>query len=175
MARLLIERTGEDVEVWNRRIKLERIDDEKTLREWLTERDVTGYAQTLLVMEHFGYPDFFEATADELIDAQYQDRPHLRPIFDAIVHAAMGLGEVTVQARKTYVSLLTSRRTFARVQAATKNRVDLGLRLDGCEPGGRLEPSRIQDSMKLKISLKSPADVDPEVLHWMKRAYEQSC
>jgi hypothetical protein len=29
---------------------------------------VTGYAQQLLVMERFGYPDFLTVTADELID-----------------------------------------------------------------------------------------------------------
>jgi len=172
-SRMLIDRTGEGVEAWNRRIKQERIDDEESLRKWLTERGVTGYAQSLLVMEQFGYPDFFLATADELVDAQYADRPHLRPIYDAIIDATAGLGEVVIQARKTYVSLLTPRRTFARVQA-TKRRVDLGLRLDGYEPGGRLQASRIHQTMPLQISLTAPTDVDSEVLDWMKRAYDQN-
>jgi len=86
---------------------------------------VTGYAQSLLVMERFGYPDFLVASADELIDGQYKDRPQLRPILDAILAATAGLGEVVIQARKTFVSLVTPRRTFARVQATTRNRVDL--------------------------------------------------
>jgi hypothetical protein len=30
------------------------------------------YAQALLVMERFGYPNFFRATADELINGQYR-------------------------------------------------------------------------------------------------------
>src|SRR6516162_3595636 len=87
-ARLLKERTGEDVDTWNRRIKKERPTDVQSLRAWLTDRGVTGYAQSLLVMECFGYPDFLLASADELIDGQYADRPHLRPIFDAIMDAA---------------------------------------------------------------------------------------
>src|SRR5207247_10963839 len=37
----------------------------------LTKQGVIGYAQTLLVMERFGYPDFMTATADELMDGQY--------------------------------------------------------------------------------------------------------
>src|SRR5437870_4545351 len=115
-ARLLKERTGEGVDAWNRRIKRERLDDEGALRAWLTKQGVTGYAQSLLVMERFGYPDFLLATADELIDGQYADRPKLRPIFDAIIDAASGLGKVTIQARKTYVSLVSARRTFARIQ-----------------------------------------------------------
>src|SRR6059036_58817 len=136
-ARLLKERTGEGVEEWNRRIERERLDDEESLRVWLTKQGVTGYAQSLLVMERFGYPDFLLATADELVDGQYADRARLRPIFDALIDAAAGLGQVTIQARKTYVSLVSPRRTFARIQATTKNRVDLGLRLEGRKPKGR--------------------------------------
>ena len=40
--------------------------DEAALRAWLNERGVTGYGQSLLVMERFGYPDFLRADADEL-------------------------------------------------------------------------------------------------------------
>jgi uncharacterized protein DUF5655 len=173
-ARLLKERTGEDVDAWNRRVKKERFNDEKALRAWLTKQGVTGYAQSLLVMERFGYPDFFLASADELIDGQYEDRPHLRPILDAILDAAAGLGEVTIQARKTYVSLVSPRRTFARAQARTKNRVDLGLRLDGEKPGGRLQPSKIHETMRLQISFTTRDQVDSEALDWLQRAYDQN-
>jgi Domain of unknown function (DUF5655) len=174
-ARLLEERTGEDVESWNRRIKKESFNDEKALRAWLTKQGVTGYAQSILVMERFGYPDFLLASADELVEGQYDDRPHLRPILDAIIDAAAGLGEVTIQARKTYVSLVSPRRTFARVQPTTKNRVDLGLRLDGQKPGGRLQPSKIHDTMRLQISFTTRDEVDSEALDWLQRAYDQSC
>jgi hypothetical protein len=173
-ARLLKERTGEGVDAWNRRIKKERFNDKQALRDWLTRQGVSGYAQTLLVMECFGYPDFFLASADELIEGQYADRPHLRPIFDAIIDAAAGLGEVTIQARKTYVSLVSPRRTFARVQPTTKNRVDLGLRLDREKPGGRLQPSKIHETMRLQISFTTRGEVDSEALDWLQQAYDQN-
>jgi hypothetical protein len=174
-ARLLKERTGEDVDVWNRRVKKESFNDKKALRAWLTKQGVTGYAQSLLVMERFGYPDFLLASADELVEGQYGDRPHLRPILDAILDAAAGLGEVTIQARKTYVSLVSPRRTFARVQPTMKNRVDLGLRLDGQKPGGRLQPSKIHDTMRLQISFTTRDEVDSEALDWLQQAYDRSC
>lgn len=174
-ARLLMERSGADVDTWNRRIRREGLDDEGKLRAWLTKQGVTGYAQSLLVMERFGYPDFLLATADELIDGQYADRPKLRRIYDAIIDAAAMLGEVTIQARKTYVSLVSPRRTFARVQPTTKNRVDLGLRLQGQRPGGRLQPSKIHETMQLQISLTAPEEVDSEVLGWLQRAYSENC
>jgi len=174
-ARLLNERTGEDVDTWNQRITAERFTDEQELRAWLTAQGVTGYAQSLLVMERFGYPDFFLASADALIQGQYADRPQLRPIFDAIIDAAAGLGEVIIQTRKTYVSLVSPRRTFARIQPTTKNRLDLGLRLEGQQPAGRLQPSKMHERMRLQISLTTLDEVDAEVLGWLQQAYDQNC
>lgn len=173
-ARLLKKRTGEDVATWNRRIAAEQLNDEKSLRAWLNTQGVTSYAQSLLVWERFGYPDHLLASAEDLIDKQYADRPQLRPIFDAIIEAAAGLGEVTVQARKTYVSLVTSRRTFARIQPTTKSRIDLALRLEGRKPGGRLQPSKIHETTRLQISLSSVDEIDSEVLNWLQEAYDQS-
>jgi hypothetical protein len=144
------------------------------MKGWLTGQGVSGYAQQLLIMECFGYADFVLATAGELIGKQYADRPQLRAIYDAIVQAAADCGEVIVQARKSYVSLVSPRRTFARVVPATKTRVDLGLRLDGQRPKGRLQTSRIHETMRLQIGLTSPAEIDSEARHWLRREYAQN-
>ena len=173
--RVLEKQTGESLEDWNRRIREENFKDEKSLRAWLKKQGVTGYAEGLLVMERFGYPDFLTASADELIEGQYADRPHLRHIYDAIISASMEIGYITVQARKTYVSLLTPRRTFARIQPATKNRLDVALRLEGQKPEGRLRPSTIHDTMKVQIGLNSVEEIDEETLRWLRKAYAENC
>lgn len=176
MADLLKRRTGDDVETWNARVRESGAHDEASLRAWLTEQGVTGYAQALLVMERFGYPDFLLATADDLIAEQFADRPALRPILDAVLVRAGYVGEVTVQARKTYVSLLTPRRTFAVVQATTRRRVDLGLRLADPPLGGRLQAATSMGSraMTARIGLESVEEVDDEVDCWLRRAYEEN-
>jgi hypothetical protein len=81
---------------------------------------------------------------------------------------------VTVQARKTMVSLVGPRRTFAVVQATTKNRVDLGLRLDHERPGGRLLVARDIGAATLRIPLAGPGDLDEEALGWLRRAYDEN-
>ncbi|HEY7014623.1 MAG TPA: DUF5990 family protein [Streptosporangiaceae bacterium] len=123
-----------------------------------------------------GRPDPMTAEADELITGQYADRPQLRPILDTVLATLPGLGTVTVQARRTVVSLVSPRRTFAAVQATTKSRVDLGLRLDGVEPSGRVLPAKniASGTINLRIALSGPDDVDDEVIGWLKRAYDQS-
>jgi Family of unknown function (DUF5990)/Domain of unknown function (DUF5655) len=112
--------------------------------------------------------------AGELIDAQYADRPQLRPVLEAVLAALPTLGPVTVQARKTLVSLVGPRRTFAVVQATTKNRVDLGLRLDDETPGGRLLAARDIGAANLRIPLTGPGDLDEEALGWLRRAYDEN-
>jgi hypothetical protein len=115
-----------------------------------------------------------EMRAGELIDAQYADRPQLRPVLDAVLAALPALGPVTVQARKTLVSLVGPRRTFAVVQATTKNRVDLGLRLGDEKPGGRLLAARDIGAANLRIPLTGPGDLDEEALGWLRRAYNEN-
>ena len=173
--RVLKKQTGRGLEYWSTRLNSQSFEDEKSLRTWLTEQGITGYAANLLVMERFGYPDWISASANELIEAQYADRLHLRPIYHAIINAVSEFGEFTIQARKTYVSLLTPRRTFARVRPSTKKRVDVGLRLEGRMPGGRLQPCKMQETMKVQISLTSLAELDSDALNWLRLAYEENC
>jgi hypothetical protein len=170
--RLLVERTGEDVAAWKARIAADPPTDEAALRTWLAQRGVVGYAQMLLVMERFGFPDFLTADADQLIDAQYADRSALRPLFDALLAAAAGLPEVEVQARKTYVTLVTPRRTFAQIIPATRDRIDLGLRLPGAALGARLlaPGSKMADTITCRIALTGPQDLEAETLGHLRRA-----
>ena len=114
------------------------------------------------------------STADELLDGQYVDRPQLRPIYDALLALALSLGEVEVQARKTYVALIGPKRTFASIQPSTRARVDVGLRFDDAAQATGLEPAKSigQSSMTHKLGLASPEDVDHEAIGWLRRAYE---
>jgi hypothetical protein len=77
---------------------------------------------------------------------------------------------------KTYISLVSPRRTFAVVQATTKDRVDLGLRLENTDPAGRLLAAGNvgNGSCPVRITLNEPADVDQEVLDWLRRAYDEN-
>ncbi|MGH3431175.1 MAG: DUF5655 domain-containing protein [Mycobacteriales bacterium] len=173
-ARLLLQRTGRSEEDWNQRIAARAFSGPDDLAAWLQAEGVTGYARTHLIRERFGWPDFLTASADALIAGQYADRPALRPIFERLIAAALAVGDVSVQARKTYVSLVTPRRTFARIQATTRTRVDLALRLEGRAPQGRLVASKIHESCPLHISFTDPAEVDAEVLDCVRLAYNEN-
>ena len=171
----LLRQTGHDIGWWNERISVEPgLHDEAALRRWLTGMGVTGYQQVLLTMERLRYPDYLLASADDLIEAQYRDRAQLRPILDAALAVAATFGPVDVQARKTYTTLMTPRRSFAAIRLTTKSRVDLVLRLDGTDPGGRLLDGRntAGGGLNLRIALQSVDDLDDEAVEWFRLAYQ---
>ena len=64
--------------------------------------------------------------------------------------------------------------TGARVQATTKNRVDLCLRLEGQKPVERLRHSKLYENMEFEIRLTSTDEVGSEVLGWLQKAHEQN-
>jgi Family of unknown function (DUF5990)/Domain of unknown function (DUF5655) len=112
----------------------------------------------------------------DLISEQYADRPGLRPILETLVAAAAGFGPATVEGRRTLVSLVSPRRVFAVVKATTRSRVDLGLRLEGVAPTGRLQAARNLGGggATVRIALSSPDDVDADVIGWLRRAYDEN-
>jgi hypothetical protein len=175
-AKLLQRLTGRTVDDWNRRIARRRFLNQAALRQWLTDEGVTGSPQQLLVWERFGYPSFMRAGADDLIGRRYVDRAQLRPSLDAMLVALPEIAPVAVaQARKTYISLVSKRRTFAVVQATTRNRVDLGLRLDNQRPGGRLKSGKGVGNGSMTVCLPlSAVDLDDEAVRWLKRAYDEN-
>ncbi|PXA72314.1 DUF5655 domain-containing protein [Cryobacterium arcticum] len=167
--------TGSGLEHWLARIRELGPVDEHAMRDWLTAEGVTGYPRSLLVHETFGYPHSTVRAADELIDAQYADRPTLRPILDAVLLCAGELDDVSIQTRTSHVALTGPKRTFAVVQPTTRHRVDLGLRIElpSPPPSTRLRSTTdLGADFPARIGLASPAQVDAEVAAWLKHAYD---
>ena len=114
------------------------------------------------------------AETTDLVAAQYAgDKAALRPIYDAVRAVVQGFGDdVEIAPKKGYVSLRRSKQ-FAIVQPSTKTRVDLGLNLKGVNPEGRLEASGSFNAMvSHRVRLGAAAEVDAEVVAWLKRAYD---
>jgi hypothetical protein len=176
-AELLEKRTGVSLAAWNTRVKRSGIKTEDALRSWLEEQGVTGHPRNLLVMGRFGYPEFLQASGDELVDGQYADRPALLPIYEALTAAASAFPGMEVQARKTKVSLMTPKRKFAEVVPTTKTRVDLFLRIDGEKAKGKLVavPPKTGEVMNLKVGLTTVDDIEGTVTNALERAFKANC
>jgi hypothetical protein len=55
----------------------------------------------------------------------------------------------------------------------TSERFDVGIKLKGAAPAGRLTPAGSWNAMVThRVSVKNPGDVDPELIRWLRSAYE---
>lgn len=159
----------------------------KPLDEWLgivakSGFDKHGKIVAMLKGDHgmgHGFANLVAAKALEtgeevdLVAAQYAGaKADLKPIYDAVVAYAKGLGDdVEFAPKKSSVSL-RRKKQFALITPATRTRVDLGLALKGDEPHGRLEKGDAMCSHRVR--LESVEEFDAVVQGWMAEAYSRS-
>ncbi len=167
--------TGRTIHQWTDAVRKHGLAKHGEAIQWLkAEHGMThGYAN--LVAHHAFKSDAsaLAAAGTDLVAAMFAgDKAALRPIYDALVSAARGFGDDVEEApKKGYLSLRRSTQ-FATLHPSTKTRFDVGLKLKGVQPAGRLEPAGSWNSMVThRVRLASLDDVDPEMLGWLKQAY----
>lgn len=100
-------------------------------------------------------------------------KAHMRPIHDALLASIGVWGEFEISPKKGYVSL-RRKKQFAMIGPATNTRFEVGLNLKGVAGTGRLEELPPKGMCSHKVKLSSVAEVDPELLGWIRAAFEQA-
>jgi hypothetical protein len=111
-----------------------------------------------------------------LVEAMFTGpKAALRPLYEELLKIVIAIGkDVKACPCKTIVPLYR-RHVFAQIKPATNKRLDLGLALKNIETperlidtGGLLKGDRITH----RIPIVKATDIDAEVKHWLKIAYE---
>ncbi len=166
----------------------------KSLEEWVEIVRASGLAKHGEIIKHLkevhgfthGYANLVAhkanasdagsaADQDSLVTEQYKGKENLRPVYDRLVAELKKFGDdIELAPKKAYVSV-RRKKQFAMLTPATKSRFELGINLKGQEAVGVLETITAANAMcSHKINLASTDDVNPEVVDWMKKAYEQA-
>ena len=98
-------------------------------------------------------------------------RAGLRPIHDRVMAAVRAFGDFEIAPKKTYLSL-RRKKQFAMVGPATNTRVEVGLNMKGVPGTSRLEALPPGGMCQYKVRLASEAEVDDELIAWIRRAYD---
>jgi predicted transport protein len=166
----------------------------KTLEEWITiakKQNIAKHGEMLAFLKDnhglsYGYANLVAHKAkgsdagsaenqDELIENQYKGKEHFKPIYDKLMADIQRFGkDIEIAPKNAYVSL-RRKKQFAILQPATKTRFEIGINLKGQEPKGKLEAVPQANAMcSHKINLASLADIDKEVINWIKQAYDHA-
>ncbi len=114
------------------------------------------------------------ASAGEVLDGLYTGpKAALRPIHDKLMTALRKFGAFEEAPKKTYVSY-RRKKQFATIGPATNTRVEVGLNMKGVKPTARLEELPTGQMCNYRVKLTDPAQVDAELVAWIRTAYDSA-
>jgi hypothetical protein len=113
-------------------------------------------------------------SADEVLDGIYAGpKASMRPIHERLMAAIEAFGPFEVAPKKSYVSL-RRKKQFATVGPATNTRFEVGLNMKGVAGTPRLELLPPGGMCQYRVKVAGPAEVDAELLGWIRQAYDSA-
>jgi hypothetical protein len=171
-------RTGRTLQEWVELVLSVGIDplDQNAVRRWLkTEHGVLQNSQWAIADAAARAAGWQEPSPEEYVDQQYAGaKAALRPIFDRLREIIEGFGEdVRMEGRSTYTPFVR-RRQFVAIAAATRTRMDVGLRYTQAPDSELLVVANAPGQATHKLSLVSIEEVSKEVKRLLRIAYDQN-
>jgi len=131
-----------------------------------------GDANTLVTAYLKATAEPSAAPAGDPLDQIYSGpKAELRPIHDKLMSAISAFGPFEIAPKKAYVSLRLKKQ-FATIGPATKTRVEVGLNMKGIPATTRLVALPPGGMCQYKINVTDVAEVNEELLGWIKQAYQ---
>ncbi len=173
----MAEKTGKSLEEWLAIVRGSKRSKHKEFMKLLKEEHglTHGFAN-MIALQALKSDSHTASDTGALVDAQYAGaKAGLRPLYDQLLTKIQGFGnDIEVSPKKAYVSLRRNKQ-FAILQPSTATRLDVGINLKGTDPMGRLEASGSFNAMvSHRVRLSKTAEINKELLGWLKKAYEAS-
>jgi hypothetical protein len=143
---------------------------------WLKSEFGLGHGHAMAIVSLLRSDGKPERPADDKVAAYFSGaRAKWRGAYDRLLRQVQGFGpDVAVSHGSTYLSLVKGGKKFAIVQAVGE-RLDIGVKLKGAAPAGRLEEAGAWNAMVThRVRIKDEAELDEEVLGWLKQAYAKA-
>jgi Domain of unknown function (DUF5655)/Domain of unknown function (DUF4287) len=181
--RELPEKTGRSLEEWIELVKKSDPKTEKERREWLKKEHKLGTNAATWIAERVegkgtedDTPEGYLKAAEQWVEAMFAGpKAGLRPLYDELLELVLSLGkDAKASPGKTAVSLYRNH-VFANIKPSTNTRIDLGLALGNMRTPKRLIDTggyEKKDRITRRIEVKAKSDIDDELKHWLRKAWE---
>jgi hypothetical protein len=146
----------------------------RPIQDWLKEDYDLGFGHAGAIYAIFRNKANPKGSTDERVDKYFSGaKADWRASFDKIVKKANTYGDdVTLDPAATYISLTRNKKKFAIV-AATKDRLDVGIKRKGEPTTDRFAASGKWNSMVThRAQLTDPKEINAELFKWLKAAYD---
>jgi len=180
----LKQKTGRTLEEWLSHIKKVGPKAETARREWLKKEFGLGTNTAWWLAERAegkgeesGDPDLYLKAAEGYVEDMFSGgKAGLRPIYDALLKLGLKTGKEAKACPCQTIVPLYHNHVFAQIKPTTQTRIDMGFALGDMKPTGRLIDTggfAKKDRITHRIPITSLDDIDDEVKHWLKVAYDR--
>ena len=174
------EKTGRTLSELRRVILAQGTMKHSTLRAFAQETLDLGYGDANALI-HFAQQSDGQTAAEgkllstaAVLDEIYSgDKAALRQLHDALIANVQAFGAYDTVPKKGYVSLRRSKQ-FATVGAANKAAIEIGLNLKDNLVSGRVKAVPPGGMCQYKLRISGQGEIDPELIGWLRRAYDAS-
>jgi hypothetical protein len=182
----LPKKTGRSLEGWVELLKVSGPSDIKQRKAWLKETHDFGTNAACWIADYAegkspweGDPKSYLIAAESYVDNMFSgSKSGSRPIYDKLLDVAMKVApDVKICPCKTIVPLYRQH-VFGQIHPRTRSCIDLGFALQNTPFTARLTDTGGQtkkDRITHRIAIADLSDIDAEVLHWLKTAYQLDC
>lgn len=176
-------KTGRTLDEWADVVTRSKLTERKDRVALLKDKHHLGTNAAWYIVEYAadrhtwdGDPAVYLKQAEKYVEGMFAgNKAGLRPVFDTLFAEVRKLGrDAKVCPCKTIVPFYRER-VFAEAKPATRTRLELSFALDGVPFEGILKPNpraKGNDRLRHQVHLATAADVTPEVLKWLKAAYD---
>ncbi|MBA3568914.1 MAG: DUF4287 domain-containing protein [Pyrinomonadaceae bacterium] len=180
----LRQKTGRSLEDWLRFVKKSGPKDEKERRDWLKQEHGLGTNPAWWIAERSvgkgtetSDPNQYLKAAEGYVEQMFSgSKSALRPIYDALLKLGLKVGKDAKACPCQTIVPLYRKHVFAQIKPTTRTRIDLGFALGDMKAKGRLIDTggfAKKDRITHRIPIESVQDIDDEVQHWLKAAYNR--
>ena len=180
----LKQKTGRTLEEWLKLIKKEGPPTEKERREWLKESHGLGTNSAWWLAERsfgkgeeVGDPDEYLRDVEGYVEKMFAGKKaDLRPLYDKLLQIGLKTGKDAKACPCQTIVPLYRNHVFAQFKPTTLTRIDLGFALGDMKTPKRLIDTggyQKKDRITHRIEITSLKDIDDDVKHWLKVAYDR--
>jgi len=180
----LKQKTGRSLEEWLRFVKKSGPKDEKSRRGWLKQEHGLGTNSAWWIAERaegkgsdVEDPDKYLEAAEQYVEEMFAGpKSALRPLYEQLLKLGLRIGKEAKACPCQTIVPLYRNHVFAQIKPTTQSRIDLGFALGDTKATGRLIDTggfAKKDRITHRIPITSLADIDDEVKHWLKVAYDR--
>jgi hypothetical protein len=179
------EKTGRTLEQWIAVIQKDGPDDLKACKAWLKAQHGLGTNHaSWLAQKALGKdlgladddPESYMRLAPQYVEKMFSGaKAALRPIYDEMLGIGLALADDVKACPCSTMVPFYRQHVFANLKPSTNSRLDLGLALKDTKTPKRLIDTggfAKKDRITRRIALTSVEEIDDEVKHWLKVAYE---